>query len=308
MGRRKKGQAISGWLVIDKPSGPTSSDVVNRVRRLYDARKAGHGGTLDPTATGILPIALGEATKTLPYIADARKRYRFTLKWGTATTTDDAEGPPVETSPNRPRKAEIEACLPSFLGVIDQVPPRFSAIKIAGRRAYEMARAEEHFEIAARPVEIHELTLARLGDDDHASFEVSCGKGTYMRALARDLGAALGTRAHITELRRLSVGPFAESGAISLDKLESLGHSPAAFEQLLPIEAALDDIPALSLAPTEASRIRCGQAVSLMARIYRERIAEWRDGETIFVTSGGKPVALMRYTAGELHPVRVLNL
>lgn len=308
MGNRRKGRSINGWIVIDKPSGLTSARVVGRVRGILQAKKAGHAGTLDPLATGVLPIALGEATKTMPYVSEGGKRYRFTLRWGVATSTDDSEGEVIAQSDRRPAPPEIDAVLASFIGRIEQVPPRYSAVKVGGRRAYDLARAQASFDLRARTVEIDDIALTDQPNTEEAIFEVACGKGTYMRSLARDLGEALGTCAHITALRRLAVGPFREDHAISLDYLETLGHSPAAFEQIYPIETALDDIPALALSETEANRLRCGQAVSFMARIHRERIEKLSGGDIVFVTAGGRPVAMARYEAGEIHPVRVLNL
>ncbi len=304
----KKGVAVNGWLVIDKPLGLTSTQVVGRVRRILKPRKVGHGGTLDPLASGLLPIALGEATKTVSYVMDGRKSYRFTLRWGQATETDDAEGKVIEENPHRPSEEEIRAVLPGFTGEIEQIPPLYSAIKVGGQRAYDLARAQADFELKPRKVTVHAITLEDLPDRDHAVFEVHCGKGTYMRSLARDLGRATGTVAHIVELRRLTVGPFTEADAISLDSLESMGHSPAALEQVLPVETALDDIPALALSETEANRLRCGQAVSMVARANRDRISELSNGSIVFTTAGGKPVALARYEAGDIRPVRVLNL
>jgi tRNA pseudouridine55 synthase len=299
---------VNGWLVIDKPLGLTSTQVVGRVRRILRPRKVGHGGTLDPLASGLLPIALGEATKTVSYVMDGRKSYRFTLRWGEATETDDAEGAVIEAHPHRPDEAEIRAVLADFTGEIRQIPPLYSAIKVGGRRAYDLARAQTEFELKPRRVMVHAITLEDQPDRDHAVFEVHCGKGTYMRSLARDLGRATRSVAHIVELRRLTVGPFTEADAISLDSLESMGHSPAALEQVLPVETALDDIPALALSETEANRLRCGQAVSMVARANRDRISELSNGSIVFTTTGGRPVALARYEAGDLHPVRVLNL
>lgn len=308
MARRKSGQPVNGWLAIDKPLGITSTQVVGRVRRLFDAQKVGHGGTLDPLASGVLPVALGEATKTVAYAMDGAKTYRFTLRWGEATSTDDAEGPVVATSPVRPTREEIEAVIPRFLGEISQVPPIFSAVKVEGQRSYDLARADEAVALSPRVVRIDALALLELPDADHAVFSVACGKGAYMRALARDLGEALGTRAHVRALRRTSVGPFKEADAISLDSLEALGHGPALLERLLPVETALDDIPALALTEAEAKRLRCGQAISLMARVHRDRLRDLAQGALVCATAGGKPVALARYEAGEVHPVRVLNL
>jgi tRNA pseudouridine55 synthase len=308
MTRRRRGKAINGWVVIDKPGGVTSTQVVGRVRRCFDARKAGHGGTLDPLATGLLPIALGEATKTVAHVMNGLKTYRFTLRWGQATTTDDADGEVVEQSNHRPATVEIAAALPGFLGVIEQVPPTYSAIKVAGRRAYDLARAEAQFELQPREVLIRRLELVSLGDDDHASFAVDCGKGAYMRSLARDIGRTLGSPAHIVALRRTAVGPFSESDAISLESLDALGHSAAASEHLLPVEAALDDIPALDLTESEADCLRRGQAVSLLARAHRERVRNLTSGATICAMSAGRAVALARFEDGGIRPVRVLNL
>ncbi|MCH8808533.1 MAG: tRNA pseudouridine(55) synthase TruB [Proteobacteria bacterium] len=308
MARRRKGRPVNGWVVVDKPLGLTSTQTVGRVRRIFEARKIGHGGTLDPLATGLLPIAMGEATKTVPYLQEGRKSYRFTLRWGQARATDDTEGEVVAVSDQRPAEAEIRAVLARFQGVIDQVPPSFSAIKVAGRRAYEKARAREDFQLDPRPVTIHRLELVATEAPDLASFEVVSGKGAYMRALARDLGVALGTFAHVVALRRTAVGPFTEDHAISLETLEALGHSAAASGALLPIETALDDIPALALTEAEANRLRCGQAVSMLARANRERIRGFDNGAIVYATSGGEPVALVRYEAGDIHPVRVLNL
>ncbi len=307
MARRKSGEAVNGWIVLDKPLEVTSTQAVGRVRRLFNARKAGHGGTLDPLASGVLPIALGEATKTVGYVMDGEKRYRFTLRWGIATSTDDAEGEAVEESPVRPSREEIEAVLPRFRGVIEQVPPIFSAIKVEGQRAYDLARNDEAVTLKSREVRIDELSLDSMESADRASFLVTCGKGAYMRALARDLGRALGTCAHVVALRRTAVGPFSEDMAIPLESLEGLGHSPALMEQLLPIETALDDIPAFALSEAEARRLRCGQTVSLMARVHRDRLRDLSQGSIVCATTAGRLVALARYEAGEVHPVRVIN-
>lgn len=308
MARRRRGQPVHGWVVVDKPVGPTSTQVVGAVRRVFDAQKVGHGGTLDPMASGVLPIALGEATKTVPYVMDTEKRYRFTVRWGQATDSDDAEGALTAESPVRPGEAEIRAVLADFVGQLDQVPPNYSAVKVAGRRAYDLARSQTDFELEARPVLVTRLELLALPDPDHAEFEARCGKGAYMRALARDLGLALGTFGHIAALRRSRVGPFDEADAISLDRLESLGHSAAAFEHLLPVGVALDGIPALDLTDSEANRLRCGQAVSLLARADRERIRDLAQGEIVCAVASNVPVAVARYEAGEIRPLRVLNL
>ncbi len=309
MGRRKrKGQPVHGWLIVDKPPGMTSTAVVNTVKRLTDAAKAGHGGTLDPLATGILPVAFGEATKTMQYVVDGLKTYRFTLRWGSETDTDDADGTVVRTDEARPDEAAVRAVLPDFTGEVEQVPPRYSAIKVDGQRAYDRARDGEEFELEPRQVWIETLDLVDMPDGDHAVFEVSCGAGTYMRSLARDIARAVGAAGHIADLRRTRVGPFAEENAISLDELRSFGHSAAVLEHLLPVETALDDIPALALTDSEASRLRNGQTVSLLRKMDLDRIADFNDGDTVLAVGRGKPIALTRYAGGEVHPLRVLNL
>jgi tRNA pseudouridine55 synthase len=258
-------------------------------------------------ATGILPIALGEATKTVPYVMDGAKTYRFTLKFGEARTTDDAEGEVIARSEKRPSAAEIEAALPSFIGEISQVPPQFSAIKVAGERAYDLARDGEKVDLAPRQIRIDDFRLTEILNADEAVFEVRSGKGAYMRSLGRDLAQHLGSQGHISALRRLSVGGFTEKQAISLDALKALGHIPAAFEHLLPIETALDDIPALALSATEAIRLRSGQPVGLLHRQDRDRFREFTPGGMVCAMSEGKLLALTRYEAGELVPVRVIN-
>jgi tRNA pseudouridine55 synthase len=307
--RRKKGSKVDGWLILDKPVDLTSTQAVNIVKRIFDAQKAGHAGTLDPLASGILPIALGEATKTVPYAMDATKTYRFTLQFGEARATDDAEGAVVQTSDKRPSDAEISAILPQFTGLITQVPPAFSAIKVEGQRAYDLARAGEQVELEPRQVLIRSIRLTGRPSPDEATFEVtSAGKGAYMRALGRDLAIGLGTCGHIRDLRRTAVGPFTEQRAILLESLKALGHSPAAFDYLLPVETALDDIPALALTATEAIRLRSGQPVGLLHRQDRDRIYELAPGGMVRAMAEGRLVALTRFEAGELVPVRVLNL
>ncbi|HEV2551404.1 MAG TPA: tRNA pseudouridine(55) synthase TruB [Stellaceae bacterium] len=308
MAAKPRGQPVHGWIVLDKPQGMSSAQAVAAVRRSLDAAKAGHSGTLDPLATGVLPIALGEATKTVAWAMARRKTYRFTLRWGEARDSDDAEGRVIATSPIRPTTAALAAALPRFIGLVEQRPPAFSALKLAGERAYALARAGERPDLAPRPVEILELRLISLLDNEHAELEAVVGKGTYIRALARDLGTALGTFAHITALRRLAVGRFRIEDAISLEILAALGHSAGAFRHLLPVEAALDDIPALALTEAEAHRLRCGQAVTPLRPEDRARIDQLGDGTTVCATIGGKPVALTEISAGGLRPVRVLNL
>ena len=308
MARKRKGQPVNGWIVLDKPTGMTSATAVGAVKRRMNAQKAGHAGTLDPLATGVLPIALGEATKTVSYIMDGSKRYSFTVRWGVETETDDSEGAVTSESPVRPGRDEIEAALDGFTGEIEQIPPAYSAIRVDGRRAYDLARAGAPPDLAPRKVVIEEIRLTKLPDADHATFEAVCGKGTYMRALARDLARALGTAGHLVALRRTAVGPFDEKVAISLDELGENMQSAPALRHLLPVETALDDIPALAVTEVEAGSLRNGQAVSLLRKADLDRIAEFRDGDTVLATAGGRPVALTRYAAGEIHPVRVLKL
>lgn len=308
MARKRRGQPVHGWLVLDKPLGVSSAKAVAIVRRVFDAEKAGHGGTLDPLASGILPIALGEATKTVAWAMAARKTYRFTVRWGEARETDDAEGAVTATSDHHPSRGEIEAALPAFTGAIQQRPPAYSALKVAGERAYDLARGGEAVDLAPRTVEVATLTLLGTPDPDHAEFEAEVGKGTYIRALGRDLALELGTFGHLSALRRTRVGPFNEDRAISLDKLTSLGHSPPPFEHLLPVETALDDIPALALTEAEAARLRCGQAVLPLRPTDRAFMLELGNGQRIRATCGTKLVALAEIADGALRPVRVLNL
>ncbi|WP_431861785.1 tRNA pseudouridine(55) synthase TruB [Azospirillum sp.] len=312
MARKRKGQPIHGWLVLDKPEGLTSTQALSKVRRLLNAEKAGHGGTLDPLATGILPIALGEATKTVSYAMDGAKTYRFTIRWGERTATDDREGEVIDRSDARPDEAAIRAALPAFLGEIDQVPPQYSAIKVDGERAYDIAREGDVVDLAARRVRIDRFELVEMPDADHAVLEVDCGKGTYVRSLARDLAEALGTVGHVAVLRRLRVGQFTLDKAISLDELAAMDHGAAVERLLLPIETALDDIPALALTEAEAHRLRHGQAVALLTRQDLERLTAIRGsvGEDgiVIALSGGKPVALVRVEGAEVRPVRVINL
>ena len=286
--------------------GLTSSDAVARVKRLYKAAKAGHAGTLDPLASGILPIALGEATKTAPFVVDGLKSYRFTVTWGAETETDDAEGAALRESRARPARAAIERLLPDFCGDIEQVPPRYSAIKVEGARAYDLARQGDEFELAARTVRVESLTIADMPDEDHCILEASCGKGTYVRSLARDLGRELGCFGHVSALRRTRVGPFAERATISLAKLEELSHSAAGLEGLdavlKPVETALDDIPALAISGDDAARLARGQVVLL-----RGRDAPVINGP-VYATSRGMLVALGEVKRGELRPKRVFNL
>ncbi len=313
MGRKRKGNAIHGWVVVDKPRGVTSTQVVGLVRRVFDAQKAGHAGTLDPMATGVLAVALGEATKTVPYAMDAEKTYRFTACWGEARDSDDTEGKVTATSDVRPTRDEIEAVLPRFVGEISQVPPVYSAIKVQGERAYDLAREGETVVLEARNIQIHEAKLLDQPDDDHATFEIVCGKGAYIRGWVRDIALALGTVGHVSELRRLAVGGFSVEDAISLDKLRSFMHSPAAFEHLRPISTALDGIPAVAVTGPDAVRLRRGNPIlmraNLFARITEEAGAlDDLQGLTVYLsTAAGEPVALAQFAAGELRPFRVFN-
>ena len=308
MGRKRRGKAIHGWIIIDKPGGLSSNAVVGRVRRLTGAAKVGHAGTLDPMATGVLPMALGEATKIVSYLVDGAKAYRFTVRWGEQRNTDDAEGEVVATSDARPAKEQILAVLGNFIGDIEQVPPVFSAIKIEGKRAYALARADQAPEMKPRTIHIEDLKLLSVVDADHAEFEAVSGKGAYMRSLARDLGTALGTVGHIAQLRRIAVGPFDEKQAISLDKLESLRHSAPLSEHLLPVETVLDDIPALALTETEARKLSQGQAIPVLPVASRSPLKNIGQGDVVRVMAEGRLVALVKINGGEIRPFRVMNL
>ncbi len=305
MGRRK-GLPVHGWLVLDKPQFMTSTHVLNRVKRLFNAAKAGHAGTLDPLATGVLPIAFGEATKTIPFAVDGAKHYRFKVRWGVETDTDDSEGQPVQTSDARPAQAAVEAALEGFRGEIMQTPPRFSAIKIEGERAYDLAREGETFEIAARPVHVKRLEIIECVRPDECVFEAECGKGTYVRALARDLGRTLGCYGHVSELRRTAVGPFSEGNALTLDELETMEKSEqgrdALMAALLPVQTALEGIPGLAIDTSDAATLRRGKAI-----ILRGRDAPVRKG-IVYATSRGALVALGEVRQGELRPSRVFNI
>ncbi|MBI3113918.1 MAG: tRNA pseudouridine(55) synthase TruB [Rhodospirillales bacterium] len=308
MARKRRGTPIHGWIVIDKPPGLSSSAVVGRVKRLTGAAKVGHAGTLDPLATGVLPMALGEATKTVAYLMDGRKAYRFTVRWGEARDTDDAEGAVTAISDARSTQAEIEAVLGRFRGSIEQVPSAFSAIKVGGRRAYALARGDAAPALSARTVQIHDLTLKAMPDRDHAEFEAVSGKGAYMRSLVRDLAVALGTVGHVAALRRTAVGPFHESQAISLDKLESLGHSAPLSGHLLPVETVLDDIPALALTEREARKLSHGQAIPVLPVASRSPFKNIGQGDVVRAMVEGRLVALAKIKGGEIRPFRVINL
>ena len=300
MGRKRKGRAVSGWLVVDKPAGITSTAVVGKVRWAFDAAKAGHAGTLDPAATGVLAIALGEATKTVPYITDALKCYRFVVTLGAATNTDDAEGIVIATSASRPTDAEIIAVLPQFRGEIMQTPPQFSAVKIDGERAYALARDGEEFEIAARPLWVESLEMISRPDADHLELEMVCGKGGYVRSIARDLGAALGCLGHVQWLRRTWSGPFDAAQGISLETLDQLAKTEGLDAYLLPLEVGLADLPELPATPEGAARLKNGNPGMVIASGVDY-------GDEAWASYQGRAVAVGVYKSGELHPSRVFN-
>ncbi|WP_170411775.1 tRNA pseudouridine(55) synthase TruB [Ruegeria atlantica] len=298
MGRKRKGRDISGWLVVDKPAGMTSTSVVNKVRWAMDAKKAGHAGTLDPEATGVLAVALGEATKTVPYITDALKAYTFTVRLGQATNTDDAEGEVIATSDARPSDEDIKQALNPFLGDIMQVPPKFSAVKIDGQRAYKLARDGEDVELAARPLWVEELILVDRPDEDHVTLEMTCGKGGYVRSIARDLGAALGCHGHVRELRRIWSGPFDIEGSLSIEQIDEMAKTTALDEYLHPLETGLADLPELKCTPEGATRLRNGNPGMVLA-------SDVEYGDEAWASLDGKAVAVGIYKSGELHPSRV---
>ncbi|MEO1778996.1 MAG: tRNA pseudouridine(55) synthase TruB [Pseudomonadota bacterium] len=301
MGRSRKGRDISGWLVVDKPAGLTSTAVVNKVRWALQAKKAGHAGTLDPEATGVLAVALGEATKTVPYVTDALKAYRFIVRLGQATNTDDAEGEVIATSDTRPTDDAIKDALGAFIGDIQQVPPKFSAVKIDGQRAYKLARDGEEVEIAARPLWVEELVLTDRPDVDHVELEMICGKGGYVRSIARDLGEALGCHAHVLRLRRTWSGPFEASDGLTFDQIEAMAHSPELDSHLRPVAEGLADLPELRATPEGAVRMRNGNPGMVLA-------SDVEYGDEAWASLDGVPVAVGRYKVGELHPARVFNL
>lgn len=314
--RRKKGLPVNGWLILDKPEDITSTQAVGKIRWLLQAQKAGHGGTLDPLASGILPIALGEATKTVPFVMEADKDYRFTIRWGASTTTQDREGEVVATSDVRPTKEAIESTLAGMIGEIDQVPPQFSAIKVDGERAYDLAREGETVVLEARKVQLYKATLESIPSDDLAVISVTCGKGFYIRALVRDLAAALGAEGHVAALRRTRVGAFTEKDALALAMCEEIGDRDALEAKLVPIETALDDIPAVAINGDEASRLRQGREIVLLPHqveafkeMRRPREVNGEDMSRICLAmEKDKAVALGEVRAGRFQPVRVFNL
>ena len=295
-------QDLHGWLVLDKPVGETSTDAVAAIKRITRAKKVGHAGTLDPLASGILPIALGEATKTVSFVMDGRKVYRFTVRWGAETDTDDADGAAQRTSAARPSAGQIAAALPAFIGTIEQVPPRYSALKIEGERAYDLAREGAAVELAARPVEVHRLALVEIPDADHAVLEAECGKGTYVRALARDLGRRLGCFGHVAALRRTRVGPFDEGHVVSLQRLMELAEADAVETAFMPVATGLAALPALRVSRADADRLALGQSV-----LVRGRAAPLVAG-IVSVSTGEGLVALAEMHEGALKPKRIFNL
>ncbi len=298
MGRKRKGRDISGWLVVDKPAGITSTAVVNKVRWAMDAKKAGHAGTLDPEATGVLAIALGEATKTVPFITDALKAYEFTVRLGQSTNTDDAEGEVIASSDLRPTDDEIKAALGAFIGDIMQVPPQFSAVKIDGQRAYKKARDGEEMDLAARALWVEELLLIDRPDADHVVLEMTCGKGGYVRSIARDLGEALGCKAHVKSLRRIWSGPFQVSEGVTIEEIDAAAKTPALDDYLQPLEVGLSELPEVRCLAESVTKLRNGNPASVIA-------ADVEFGEEVWASYDGQAIAVGTYKGGELHPSRV---
>jgi tRNA pseudouridine55 synthase len=316
MGRRKKGEAVSGWIVLDKPDDMTSTNAVSAIRRIFNAQKAGHAGTLDPLASGILPIALGEATKTVPWLMEAKKTYLFTIKWGVSTDTQDREGKEIATSAVRPTPDAIRGALPAFIGEIEQIPPQFSAVKVDGERAYDLARAGEAVELEPRKVTVYEAELTETESEDLATFRFRSGKGFYIRALVRDLAARLGAEGHVWRLRRTAVGPFTEAESVTLDDLQLLGQKGAASERLKPVETALDDIPALAINGEDAFKLRQGRPIVLLPHVVETLKPQFRDrfiggvdaSRAAIALYEGKAVALGDVRAGRFEPSRVFNI
>jgi tRNA pseudouridine55 synthase len=316
MSRRKKGEDVSGWVVLDKPEEMTSTHAVSAVRRIFNAQKAGHAGTLDPLASGVLPIALGEATKTVPWLMEAKKTYLFSIKWGASTDTQDREGKIVAESAARPTPDAIRKGLAQFVGEIEQIPPQFSAVKIDGERAYDIARSGEAVELAPRQVTVYEAELVSADGEDLARLRVQSGKGFYIRALVRDLAAKLGVEGHVWRLRRAAVGPFSETESVTLDALEDLRHKGAASERLKPVETALDDIPALAINGEDAFKLRQGRPIVLLPHVvealrpkFRDRVIGGVDASRAAVALfEGKAVALGDVRAGKFSPTRVFHI
>ncbi|WP_417693872.1 tRNA pseudouridine(55) synthase TruB [Roseibium sp.] len=308
--KKRPRNTINGWLVLDKPYGLTSNDALSRVKRILSPAKVGHAGTLDPRASGCLPLAFGEATKTVSLMMDGRKIYRFEVTWGLETNTDDTEGEVIATSDVRPAASDIQAVLSEFVGTIMQTPPKFSAIKVDGERAYDLARGGEEVELEARPIDVHRLDLVEASDPEKAVFEAECGKGTYVRSLARDLGRRLGTCGHVTELRRLLVGPFGEEDMVTLEELqesadaheEGTGVEGLVEEFILPVREALESLVELPVSQDDAGKIRRGMAVLLLGRDAPLQADE------VFASYAGVPVAIGAIEKGRFQPTRVFNL
>lgn len=309
MARKKKGDVVDGWVCLDKPFEMGSTEAVSRIRRLFNAQKAGHAGTLDPLASGVLPIALGEATKTVPMMMEAKKVYCFTINWGVSTDSVDREGEIIGRSDVRPTLDQVKAALPAFVGEIDQTPPRFSAIKVDGARAYDLARDGVEFELPSRRVVIHSAEATAAPDADHVEIRILTGKGVYVRSLARDLALALGAEGHVSALRRERVGPFSTENAVTLDSLEEMVHRGAASEGLLPVATALDDIPDLAVTEQDAFSLRQGRPIVLLPRQVETLKTRLSDGSrTVSAFQGQTLIALCQLRAGRLEPDRVFNL
>tara|TARA_A100001015_G_C14922802_1_gene685013 strand:- start:233 stop:1168 length:936 start_codon:yes stop_codon:yes gene_type:complete len=308
---KKNSNKISGWIILDKKSGITSRQAISKISKIFKFNKIGHGGTLDPLATGVLPIAVGEATKLISFIQNKKKKYSFTIRWGEATDTDDSEGKIIKKSNSRPNKEEIQNALISFIGKIQQIPPNFSAIKIDGERSYNLARKNISVRHKPRQIEVHEFTLKKILNIDTAEFEVICGKGTYIRSLARDLAEKLNTKGHIIKLRRHFVGNFNEKDKIFIDFSEEIIHSPTFLEKIIPIEKVLDDIPALFLTKTEAMKLRQGQKIRLNSLNFKKNFIKehpnYQEFETVYTVNDKKLVALIEINDGLVKPKRIIN-
>lgn len=311
--RKRKGNPVHGWLAVDKTNDVTSTKVVSIMKRLYNAQKAGHGGTLDPLADGILPIAFGEATKTAQWAMDCDKEYIFTIEWGSSTDSQDKEGAVIATSDVRPTREAVEAVLPTFIGDIQQVPPKYSAIKIDGERAYDLARDGEAFEITSREVTVYETEVLDAPDADHCVIKVVSGKGFYVRAMARDIAAAVGAEGHVSQLRRTRVGPMDEASAVSVAALEALaeaGDTDALFAALTPLETVLDDIAQIAIDAGDAANIKQGREILLMPHVveaWREARADDEDRLALTMCNG-QAVALGEVRAGRFQPSKVFQL
>ena len=308
---KKNSNKISGWIILDKKSGITSRQAISKISKIFKFNKIGHGGTLDPLATGVLPIAVGEATKLISFIQNKKKKYSFTIRWGEATDTDDSEGKIIKKSNSRPNKEEIQNALISFIGKIQQIPPNFSAIKIDGERSYNLARKNISVRHKPRQIEVREFTLKKILNIDTAEFEVICGKGTYIRSLARDLAEKLNTKGHIIKLRRHFVGNFNEKDKIFIDFSEEIIHSPTFLEKIIPIEKVLDDIPALFLTKTEAMKLRQGQKIRLNSLNFKKNFIKehpnYQEFETVYTVNDKKLVALIEIHDGLVKPKRIIN-